>query len=125
LGSQLYLCARQFDSPASCIESGTLHAEWRALFSDRFDIPDDKNTSDTAVAICSLTTLFATVTGADLGATHTGAKVFDPPLLDVAVISERVEMALSGHVCFEHIRNLHSLLPDQVKVVVHAHSKGG
>ena len=52
-------------------------------------------------------------------------KTVDPRQLDEATISEVIGMALSDHVTFEQIRNLHGLSPDQVKVLMRTHLKSG
>ena len=53
------------------------------------------------------------------------AESADPRLLDAATISEVVEMALSDYVSFTHIRALHGLSPDQVKVLMRSHLRAG
>jgi uncharacterized protein (TIGR03643 family) len=42
----------------------------------------------------------------------------EPVVSDSAVISEIIEMALSDHVSFDAIRQLHGLSPDSVKVLM-------
>lgn len=49
----------------------------------------------------------------------------DPAALAAATISEVVEMALSDHISFAHIRDVHDLSPDQVKVLMRTHLKPG
>jgi uncharacterized protein (TIGR03643 family) len=49
----------------------------------------------------------------------------DHETLDVATISEVVEMALSDHVSFDQIRALHGLSPDQVEVLMRTTLKPG
>ncbi|MBX9683380.1 MAG: DUF2805 domain-containing protein [Hyphomicrobium sp.] len=53
------------------------------------------------------------------------AKSIDPAALDAVTISEVVEMALSDHVSFSQIREVHGLSPDQVKVLMRTHLKPG
>ncbi len=53
------------------------------------------------------------------------AKNIDVATLDAATVSEIVEMALSDHVGFTHIREVHGLSPDQVKVLMRTHLKPG
>ncbi|TVP71814.1 MAG: DUF2805 domain-containing protein [Rhodobacteraceae bacterium] len=48
-----------------------------------------------------------------------------PDPLDRATIEEIVEMALSDHIAFAHIRALHGLQPDQVKALMRAELKPG
>ncbi len=52
-------------------------------------------------------------------------KSLDPTAMDTATISEVVEMALSDHISFAHIREVHGLSPDQVKVLMRTHLKSG
>ena len=42
----------------------------------------------------------------------------DPVTSDAATVSEIIEMALSDHVSFAQIRDLHGLSPDQVKALM-------
>lgn len=49
----------------------------------------------------------------------------DAAALDVATVSEVIEMALSDHVSFADIRQVHGLSPDQVKVLMRTHLKPG
>jgi uncharacterized protein (TIGR03643 family) len=49
----------------------------------------------------------------------------DIETLDVATVSEVVEMALSDHVGFDQIRALHGLSPDQVEVLMRTTLKPG
>lgn len=52
-------------------------------------------------------------------------KTVDIRLLDAAIISEVIEMALSDHTSFEHIRTLHGLGQDQVKFLMRTNLKAG
>jgi uncharacterized protein (TIGR03643 family) len=52
-------------------------------------------------------------------------KTVDLRSLDAGRIGEIIEMALSDHVTFSHIRNLHGLSPDQVKTLMRNHLKSG
>ncbi len=45
--------------------------------------------------------------------------------LDAATISEIIEMALSDHTSFAHIRALHGQSPDQVKALMRSHLTPG
>ena len=49
----------------------------------------------------------------------------NPRLLDAAIISEVIEMALSDHITFAQIRLQHGLSPDQVKVLMRTNLKPG
>lgn len=55
--------------------------------------------------------------------------VLDPhePLgqLDLALVGEVIQMALSDHVSFAQIRAVHGLSPDQVKVLMRTHLTAG
>ena len=43
--------------------------------------------------------------------------------LDAPSISEIIEMALSDHASFDHIRSLHGLGPDEVKILMRKNLK--
>lgn len=45
--------------------------------------------------------------------------------LSPAALSEIIEMALSDHISFEHIRKLHGTSPDEVKAIMRGHLKIG
>lgn len=45
--------------------------------------------------------------------------------LDPSTASEIIEMALSDHVSFDHIRALHGLGPDDVKTLIRQNLKSG
>ncbi len=45
--------------------------------------------------------------------------------LNVATVSEIIELALSDHVGFDHIRAVHGLSPDQVKALMRSHLSPG
>jgi uncharacterized protein (TIGR03643 family) len=45
--------------------------------------------------------------------------------LPPAVVSEIIAMALSDHVSFDQIRNLHGVTPDQVKTLMRTHLRPG
>lgn len=45
--------------------------------------------------------------------------------LDIATISEIIEMALSDEVGFQHIESQHGLGPDEVKALMRQHLKPG
>ena len=47
------------------------------------------------------------------------------PELDRSTIDEIIEMALSDHTSFDHIRALHGLGPDQVKTLMRSELKPG
>ena len=47
------------------------------------------------------------------------------PLPDAGLVGEIIEMALSDHVSFADIRNLHGLSPDQVKALMRSHLSPG
>ena len=47
------------------------------------------------------------------------------PELDRSTIDEIIEMALSDHTHFDHIRALHGLGPDQVKALMRSELKPG
>ncbi len=47
------------------------------------------------------------------------------PAPDAGLVGEIIEMALSDHVSFADIRNLHGLSPDQVKALMRSHLSPG
>lgn len=47
------------------------------------------------------------------------------PQLDRSTIDEIIEMALSDHTHFDHIRTLHGVGPDQVKALMRSELKPG
>lgn len=47
------------------------------------------------------------------------------PAIDFSAESEIIEMALSDHVCFEDIRSLHGIGPDEVKALMRTRLKAG
>lgn len=47
------------------------------------------------------------------------------PLLDPAVLSEVIEMALSDHVSFDQIKALHGLSQDEVKALLRQNIQPG
>ena len=47
------------------------------------------------------------------------------PPLDAATVSEIIAMALSDHVSFDHIRAVHGLGPDHVKLLMRTHLAPG
>ena len=47
------------------------------------------------------------------------------PVPDAGLVGEIIEMALSDHVSFADIRNLHGLSPDQVKALMRSHLSPG
>jgi uncharacterized protein (TIGR03643 family) len=47
------------------------------------------------------------------------------PMLDEAIKSEIIEMALSDHTSFDAIKLLHGLGADEVKALMRAHLKSG
>ena len=47
------------------------------------------------------------------------------PVSDAGLVGEIIEMALSDHVSFADIRNLHGLSPDQVKALMRSHLSPG
>jgi uncharacterized protein (TIGR03643 family) len=44
---------------------------------------------------------------------------------DAALIGEIIEMALSDHISFAHIKAVHGLGPDQVKALMRTHLSSG
>jgi uncharacterized protein (TIGR03643 family) len=44
---------------------------------------------------------------------------------DAALIGEIIEMALSDHISFAHIKVVHGLGPDQVKALMRTHLSSG
>jgi uncharacterized protein (TIGR03643 family) len=46
-------------------------------------------------------------------------------ILPPEIVSEIIAMALSDHVSFDQIRNLHGVSPDQVKALMRTHLRPG
>jgi uncharacterized protein (TIGR03643 family) len=57
--------------------------------------------------------------------TPAGRKITVKPTFDPAIESEIIEMALSDHVSFAHIRLLHGVSPDEVKRLMRQRLKPG
>ncbi len=55
----------------------------------------------------------------------TAKSVVDETKLDAGAVHEIIELALSDHVSFAAIRDLHGVSADQVKAIMRSHLKAG